>query len=77
MNKEQALVAFEQHSIRRFSDEANETLDFPVIDVVVAGKTGGGVAGKARWDLENMTGTNVVTGENFLPPGHPKKSLPE
>jgi hypothetical protein len=32
MNKEQALVAFEQHSIR-------------------------GVAGKARRDLENMTGT--------------------
>jgi hypothetical protein len=42
MNKEQALVAFEQHSIRRFSDAADETWDFPVIAVVVAGKTGGG-----------------------------------
>ena len=25
MNKEQALVAFEKHSIRRLYDEANET----------------------------------------------------
>ena len=36
MNKEQALVAFEQHSIRRFFDEANETWYFSVIDVVAA-----------------------------------------
>ena len=36
MNKEQALVAFEQHSIRRFFDEANETWYFSVVDVVAA-----------------------------------------
>jgi len=36
MNKEQALVAFEQHSIRRLFDEANETWYFSVIDVVAA-----------------------------------------
>jgi hypothetical protein len=36
MNREQALVAFEQHSIRRFFDEANETWYFSVIDVVAA-----------------------------------------
>ena len=36
MNKEQALVAFEQHSIRRHYDEASETWYFSVIDVVAA-----------------------------------------
>jgi len=41
----------------------------------VAGKTGGGVARKARLDLENKTGRSVVTGENFLPPGTTKKRL--
>ena len=32
-----------------------------------AGKKGGGIARKARRDLEDKTGRNVVTGENFLP----------
>ena len=41
----------------------------------VAGKTGGGVARKARLDLENKTGRSVVTGENFLPPETRKKRL--
>ena len=36
MNNEQALVAFEKHSIRRLFDEANETWYFSVIDVVAA-----------------------------------------
>lgn len=36
MNEEQALVAFEQHSIRRHYDEASETWYFSVIDVVAA-----------------------------------------
>lgn len=34
----------------------------------VAGKRGGGIASKARLDLEEKTGKSVVTGENFLPP---------
>ncbi|MCX6557316.1 MAG: Bro-N domain-containing protein [Candidatus Aminicenantes bacterium] len=38
-------------------------------------ETGGGVARKARLDLENKTGRSVVTGENFLPPGTRKKRL--
>ena len=41
-----------------------------------AGKKGGGIAKKARRELEAKTGRKVVTGENFLPPGS-KKSLPE
>ena len=41
-----------------------------------AGKKGGGIAKKARRELEAKTGRKVVTGENFLPSGS-KKSLPE
>jgi hypothetical protein len=41
-----------------------------------AGKKGGGIAKKARRELEAKTGRKVVTGENFLPPGS-KKPLPE
>jgi len=40
----------------------------------VAGKKGGGIARKARVDLEEKTGRSVVTGENFLPPGRKKIS---
>lgn len=32
-----------------------------------AGKKGGGIARKARVELEDATGQNVVTGANFLP----------
>lgn len=35
----------------------------------VAGKKGGGIAKRARMELEKKTGKNVVTGENYLPPG--------
>jgi len=38
----------------------------------VAGKTGGGIAKKARRELEAKTGKKVVTNENFLPPGSGK-----
>ena len=38
----------------------------------VAGKTGGGIARKARVELEEKTGRGVVTGESFLPPGRRK-----
>ncbi|WP_163407946.1 BRO-N domain-containing protein [Flavobacterium ajazii] len=40
-----------------------------------AGKKGGAVAKNARIELEQQTGKNVVTGENFLPPK--KKGLSE
>ncbi|MGV8935372.1 MAG: BRO family protein [Gallionellaceae bacterium] len=33
-----------------------------------AAKTGGGIAKKARHELESKTGKKVVSGENFLPP---------
>jgi hypothetical protein len=40
----------------------------------VAGKKGGGIARKARIELEEKTGKSVVTGENFLPPKSQKKN---
>jgi len=38
----------------------------------IAAKTGGGIAKKARLDLEAITGKKVVSGENYLPPGKRK-----
>jgi DNA-damage-inducible protein D len=40
-----------------------------------AGKKGGGIAKKARRELEQKTGKKVVTGENFLPPATSRKKL--
>jgi hypothetical protein len=40
----------------------------------VAGKKGGGIARKARIELEEKTGKSVVTGEYFLPPKSQKKN---
>ena len=41
----------------------------------VAGKKGGGIARKARRELEEKTGRKVITGENFLPPGSTRSQL--
>jgi hypothetical protein len=43
----------------------------------VAAKTGGGIAKKARLDLEAKTGKKVVSGENYLPPGKRKGVVKE
>ena len=40
-----------------------------------AGKKGGKIAKDARLALEDKTGKNVVTGENFLPPSKENKQL--
>jgi hypothetical protein len=40
-----------------------------------AGKKGGGIAKKARRELEQQTGKSVVTGENFLPPAKPRRKM--
>ena len=37
-----------------------------------AAKTGGGIAKKARRDLESKTGRKVVSSESYLPPGSKK-----
>jgi DNA-damage-inducible protein D len=38
----------------------------------VAAKTGGGIAKKARLELEGKTGRKVVSAENYLPPARKK-----
>ena len=40
-----------------------------------AGQKGGGIAKKARLELEHKTGKSVVTGENFLRPPQAKRRL--
>jgi len=40
-----------------------------------AGRKGGGIAKKARLELEQKTGRSVVTGENFLPPAGTRKRI--
>ena len=40
-----------------------------------AARTGGGIAQRARVELESKTGRKVVTGENYLPPGKSKRTL--
>jgi len=39
----------------------------------VAGKKGGGIAKKARLELEEKTGKRIISGENYLPPKSGKK----
>jgi hypothetical protein len=40
-----------------------------------AGRKGGGIAKKARQELELKTGRRVVTAENYLPPAKTRKPL--
>jgi len=46
-----------------------------MVENAEAGKKGGGIARKARRELEQKTGKSVVTGDNFLPPGKTAKRL--
>jgi DNA-damage-inducible protein D len=39
----------------------------------VAGRKGGGIAKKARLELEEKTGKGIISGENYLPPKSDKK----
>lgn len=40
-----------------------------------AAKTGGGIAKKARLELEGKTGKKIVSQENYLPPAKKKKAI--
>ncbi|MEO6830982.1 MAG: hypothetical protein ABI378_02005, partial [Chitinophagaceae bacterium] len=42
-----------------------------------SGKKGGKIAKDARLALEQKTGKNVITNENFLPPAKGKKQIEE
>ena len=97
MNKEDALVAFEDFKIRRQYNEDRELWLFSVVDIVGAliqqpdyqtarkywnklksrlKKEGSqSVTDCHQLKLEQKTGRNVVTDENFLPPAGSKKKL--
>lgn len=62
-----ALAEMSSRSIAE-SDQANG-----VEENASAGKKGGGIARKARLELEGRTGKKVVTGKNFLPTDRIKK----
>lgn len=63
------FTALAELSTRQIAETMNAT---GMDENKVAGKKGGGIARKARRDLEDKTGRSVVTGENFLPPGKKK-----
>jgi hypothetical protein len=58
------FTALAELSTRQIAETMNAT---GMEENKVAGKKGGGIARKARRDLEDKTGRSVVTGENFLP----------
>ena len=66
------FTALAELSTRQIAESMNAT---GMKENKVAGKKGGGIAKKARLELEDKTGKKVVTGESFLPPGT-RKSLP-
>lgn len=72
------FTALAELSTRQIAESVNAT---GMPENAEAAKTGGGVARKARQDLESRTGRAVVTGENALPPGRKpvgtrKQSIP-
>jgi len=70
MNEAELIfTALAELSTRQIAESVNAT---GMRENKAAGKEGGGIAKKARLDLENKTGRSVVTGENFLPPGRKK-----
>jgi len=63
------FTALAELSTRQIAESENATGMDENMD---AGKKGGGIARKARLELETKTGKKVVTGESFLPPNSKK-----
>lgn len=74
MNEAELIfTALAELSTRQIAESVNAT---GMTENKEAGKKGGGIARKARQELENKTGKPVVTGDNFLPSEDEKKALP-
>ena len=67
------FTALAELSTRQIAETVNAT---GMAENQTAAKTGGKIAKRARLELEAKTGQRVVTGENYLPPGHAKKIRP-
>jgi hypothetical protein len=68
------LTALAELSTRQIAETVQAT---GVPENAEAGRQGGGIARKARRELEGKTGRPVVTGENFLPPKAAAKRIKE
>ncbi len=64
------FTALAELSTRQIA-ESTEARGLPENEV--AGKKGGGIAKKARLELEEKTGKRVISGENYLPPKSGKR----
>lgn len=66
------FTALAELSTRQIAETKNAT---GMPENEAAARTGGGIAKKARLELEGRTGKKVVTGENYLlpPPRRPKQ----
>lgn len=63
------FTALAELSTRQIAETTNAT---GMAENKVASKLGGGIAKKARKELEKKTGKKVVTGGNYLPPSYTK-----
>jgi len=66
------FTALSELSTRQIAESVDAT---GMTENAEAGKKGGRIARKARLELEQKTGKNVVTGDNFLPPTKPRKQI--
>jgi len=64
------FTALAELSTRQIAESVNAT---GMEENKTASKKGGGIARKARLELEDKTGKSVISGENFLPPAKPKR----
>ena len=73
MNEAELIfTALAELSTRQFAESVQAT---GMPENADAGKKGGGVARRARKDLEDKTGRKVVTGDNFLPPAQSRRMI--
>jgi hypothetical protein len=66
------FTALAELSTRQFAESTNAT---GMPENADAGKKGGGIAKRARKELEEKTGKKVITNENFLPPAQKIRKL--
>jgi hypothetical protein len=66
------FTALAELSTRQFAESMNAT---GMPENADAGKKGGGIAKRARKELEEKTGRKVITGENFLPPAQKTRKI--
>ena len=66
------ITALAEMSTRQIAETVQAT---GIPENAEAGRKGGGIAKKARRELEQKTGRSVVTGENFLPPAAENRKI--